>query len=151
MHVQQVKTVSVGDFGHTRRQRQIIRRVFKQRILRNRNLVVADVVLRSAEPNRLRVGNEMNLVSTPGQLNAQLSSHNATAAVCGIASDTDLHKPKEQRGVGCPAPANGAKAEASRDKAKIRQRAACSRDSLRTGKKYRDFVSAIQESSNSAQ
>src|SRR3954465_976111 len=92
MNMQQVKIIVLCDFCHPRRQRQVIRRIFEQRITGNLHLVEADIPLRSDQPNRLRIGDEMDLVSTLRELQTELGSDDATAAVCRITRDADLHE-----------------------------------------------------------
>jgi hypothetical protein len=45
----------------------------------------------AAQPDGLRVGNEMNFVAPLGQFESEFRSHHAAAAVRGITSDPNLH------------------------------------------------------------
>src|SRR5205807_1440567 len=51
-----------------------------------------DIRLRGDQPDRLRIGDEMDLVPSLRELDAKLSGHNAAAAVRRITGDTDLHE-----------------------------------------------------------
>ena len=53
--------------------------------------MVVNVWLRASQADRLGVGNEVNLMSALGQFQAEFRSDHATAAVCGITSDPNLH------------------------------------------------------------
>ena len=53
--------------------------------------MIEDVALAAAQTKGLRVGDEVDLVTTRGQLNAQLGGDDATAAVGGITGDANLH------------------------------------------------------------
>ncbi len=53
VHVQQVELVKLGDFGHPRGQRQIVRRIFKQWIAGDLDLVVVNIGFGSSQSNRL--------------------------------------------------------------------------------------------------
>src|ERR1035437_3995452 len=93
MHVQQVKFMEFSNFGHPRRQRQIVGWKLEERIAGDMNLVIVDAVVPSAEPERLRIGNEVHLMSERGQFDAQFRGHHARAAVGGITGNANAHKP----------------------------------------------------------
>ncbi len=91
VHVQQVQVVQLGHLGHARRQRKVVGRIFEERILRDLDLVKVNARMRLGEPDRLRVGDEMDLVSAIGQLNAELGGHHSAAAIGGITGNADPH------------------------------------------------------------
>ncbi len=53
--------------------------------------MVEDALLASGEAERLRVGDEVDLVSDGGQFDAELGGNDSTAAVSWIAGDSNLH------------------------------------------------------------
>ena len=71
VHVQQIEIVNLGDLGHARRQRQIVRRIFEQRITRDLNLVIVNVGLRLGQPDGLRIGDEVDFMAALRQLQSQ--------------------------------------------------------------------------------
>ncbi len=89
--VQQIEIVDFRHLGHARGQRQVIRRIVKQRIMRDLYLVIENVGLRSLQPERLRIGDEMNFVSALRQLNSQFRCNHTAATVGGITGNTDFH------------------------------------------------------------
>jgi hypothetical protein len=91
MHVQNVQAVDFGHLRHARGQRQIVGRILEQRVLRNRDLVEVDLRVRGVQPDRLLVGDEVNLVAAVRQLNAQLGTYNSASAVSGVTGDSDFH------------------------------------------------------------
>ncbi len=93
VHVQQIEFVELRDLSHARRQRQIVGRIFKQRIARDLDLVIMDVRFRSGQANGLRIGDEMNLVAAASQFQAQFGGDYSAAAVGRITGDADLHAP----------------------------------------------------------
>ena len=92
VHVQEVERVDLGDLGHARGKREVVGRVLEERIVRDRDLVIADVFFAAVEAKGLRVGDEMHLVAARRELDAELGGDNAGAAVGGVAGDADLHK-----------------------------------------------------------
>jgi len=95
VHVEQVEFVKLRDFGHARRQGQIIGRIFKERIAGDLDFVIMNVGFRSGQANGLRIGDEMNLVAAAGKLKSQFGSNDSAAAVGWITGDADLHVPPE--------------------------------------------------------
>ena len=91
MHMQQIQLVKLGDLRHPRGQRQIVRRKLEERIAGDRNLVILNAVVAPAQPEGLRIGDEVNLVAQRGQFDAQFRSHHARTAVGGITRDADAH------------------------------------------------------------
>jgi hypothetical protein len=55
--------------------------------------VVEDAFVASAEPEGLRVGDEVDFVAHWREFNAEFGGHHAGAAVGGIAGDADTHGP----------------------------------------------------------
>ncbi len=70
--MQQVKRTEFSHLRHPRRERQIVRRKLEQRITRDRDFVIDTFAIPPVQPKRLRIRNEVNLVSRRGKLNAQL-------------------------------------------------------------------------------
>ena len=91
MHMQEVKPVVFSHFRHPRGQRQVVGRKLEQRIVRDRNLVIKNALVPPVQPERLRIGDEVYLVSQRRQLNSQLRSHHPGAAVGGVACDSNAH------------------------------------------------------------
>ncbi len=91
MHMQQVEVVKLGHFRHPRSQRQVIRRVLEQRIPRDFYFVIVNVGMGTAQPNGLRVRNEMNFVIAFRQFHPQFGRDHAAAAVGRITGDADFH------------------------------------------------------------
>jgi hypothetical protein len=87
--MQQVECVKLGDLRHARRQREIVRRMFEQRIVKKLHLVEMDIGLAAGEPERCGRGDEVDLVTTRGKLDAKLGGYDARATVRGVAGDTD--------------------------------------------------------------
>ena len=75
--MQQVKLMEFSNLGHARGQRQVVGRELEERIAGDGNLVVVDAVVASAEPEGLRVGDEMHFVAEGGQFDAQFRGHDA--------------------------------------------------------------------------
>ncbi len=92
VHVQQIEFVDLRDFGHARRQRQIVGRILEQRIARDFHFVIVDVGLRFGQANGLRVGDEVHLVTALRQFQAEFGGDHAAAAVGGITGDSDLQR-----------------------------------------------------------
>ena len=91
MHVQQIQIVQLRHFSHASRQCQIIWRIVEQRITRHFHFVVVNVRLLAAQPNRLGIRDEMNLVAALGKFQTEFRGHHAAAAVGGITSNPNFH------------------------------------------------------------
>src|SRR5512146_1635232 len=91
VHVQEVELVEFSHFSHTRSQRKIVRWELKKWIVRNRNLVIEDALFAADQPEWLRIGNEMHLVSKCSKLNAQFGCHDARSAISGVTRDSNPH------------------------------------------------------------
>src|SRR5271169_6185492 len=91
VHMQQIEFVKLRNLSHARRQRQIVWRIFKQRITRDLDLMIVSVGFRSGQANGLRIGNEMNLMAAASQFQSQFGGHNSAAAVGRITGDANLH------------------------------------------------------------
>jgi len=91
VHMQQIEFVKLRNLSHARRQRQIVWRIFKQRITRDLDLMIVNVGFRSGQANGLRIGNEMNLMAAASQFQSQFGGHNSAAAVGWITGDANLH------------------------------------------------------------
>ena len=90
MHVQQIEIVQLRNFGHPRGQRQIVRRIVEQRVSRDFYFVVVNVRGRAIQPNRLGVGNEVNVVPALRQFEAQFGGNYTATAVGGVTGDADF-------------------------------------------------------------
>ena len=77
--MQQIQIIKLGDLGHPSRQRKIVRRILEERILRDLHFVKVNVRMRFGQPDRLRIRDEVNIVSSIGQLNTKLGGHDAAA------------------------------------------------------------------------
>src|SRR5580700_9353887 len=91
VHVLKVESIELRDFRHARGQRQIVRRIFEQGISRNIHLVIVNIGMKFSQADRLGIRNEMDLVSTLGQFNPELSGNDSATSVGWIAGDSNLH------------------------------------------------------------
>src|SRR5262249_19035493 len=92
VHMQEVQFVDLSDLGHARGQRQVVGRVFEERITRYLDLVVVNVELWFGKPDWLRIRDEMDLVAALGQFESEFGSDYSAAAVRGITGYADSHK-----------------------------------------------------------
>src|SRR6476620_10601717 len=79
------------DLVHPNRQCEIVRRIFEQRIAPDVNLVKKHVRQKRRQPERLPVGDEVNLVASAGESDTELRRDSTRSAIGGITSDPDLH------------------------------------------------------------
>jgi len=93
MDVQQIEFVELRNLGHARGQRQIVRRIFEQRVPRDLDLVIVNIRLGAGQTDGLRIGDEMNLMAAAGQFQSEFGGHDTAAAVSWITGDPDLHAP----------------------------------------------------------
>ena len=91
MRVQHVESLVLRGLEHRDRERERVRRILEERIRRNVDFVVVDVLDEVRQPERLRVADEMDLVSATRELDAELGGDDAGAAVHGRARDADRH------------------------------------------------------------
>ena len=91
MHVEQVKFIVFSDFRHPRGQRQVVGWEFEKRVTRHRNLMVKDAVVAPAQPERLRIRDEMNFVPPRRQLDSKFRSHHARAAESVVSLAREEH------------------------------------------------------------
>src|SRR5215471_16721599 len=89
--MQNVELINLRHFRHARGQRQVIRRIFKQGVLRDCYLVKKNVRMVRAQADGLLVGNKVDLVSAGSKLNSQLRANHAAATVSWVACDSDFH------------------------------------------------------------
>ncbi len=68
MHMQQIEPAQLRDFRHARGERERIRRILKQRIGRNFNLVIEDTRCVGIQPDRVCIADEVHLVPTLREL-----------------------------------------------------------------------------------
>src|SRR6185312_510301 len=76
---------------HARGQRQVIWRIFEQRILRNGYFMEKDVGLLGIQADRLLIRDEMHFMATLRQFDPELRAHNPATAIRGITSDAYFH------------------------------------------------------------
>ena len=101
VNVQQIELVGLGDVGHARGESEAVGRVLEQRIVGDFHLVVMDARNVRIEADRVRVGDEVDVVAARGEFEAELGSDDPAAAVGGIAGDADSHVGRLRgRGVG---------------------------------------------------
>src|SRR5262245_13641700 len=91
MHVQRVQLLVLGDLDDLRRQRQVVRRKFEERVIEKVDLVKPQPLVQHAQPRRQSVTDEMDVVAALGQLAAQLGAYYPAAAVCGEDCNADVH------------------------------------------------------------
>src|SRR5579864_671126 len=91
MDVQDVQVINFRHLRHARGQRQVIRRILKQRILRHGDFMKEDAGLLGIQADGLLISDEMHFMAALRQLNAKLRPHNSAAAIRGITSYADLH------------------------------------------------------------
>ena len=77
--VQQVELIPFGHFSHARCQRQAVWRVLKERIVRDLDLVIIDSRDARVQPDGIGVSNEVDLVTTIGQLETQFGGDDPAA------------------------------------------------------------------------
>ena len=66
VNMQQIEFVTLGDVRHARSQRQTVGRVLKQRVTGDFNLVIMDARHVRIEPDRIRIGDEVDVVAAIG-------------------------------------------------------------------------------------
>src|SRR5689334_12080833 len=91
VNVEEIERVALRDLRHSRRQCERVWRVMEQGICGDFYFVIVNARGIRIEANGIGIANEVHLVTTMGELETQLSRHNAAAAVCGIARDPDPH------------------------------------------------------------
>src|SRR5581483_660708 len=91
VHVQQVDVVQLRNFRHSTGQGEVIWRKVEQGITGNIDFVVVDVRLRPGQPDRLLIGDEVDLMATLSQFHTQFCGDYSTASVRGITRDPDAH------------------------------------------------------------
>src|SRR5438067_165178 len=89
--MQEIETVSFGYLGHARRQRQAVRRVLKQRVIGNFDLMIVNARDARIEADGIGVSDEMDVVTAVGELEAELGGDDPAAAVGGVTGDSDSH------------------------------------------------------------
>src|SRR5215831_21094704 len=91
MHVQQIERFRLEHFEHFRGQRERVRRMVKQWVTYNFDLVKMNALTAWIQPDGRSIADEVNVMAPRGQLDAQLGRHDAGAAVSGVAGDADAH------------------------------------------------------------
>src|ERR1700733_1348701 len=66
--------------------------MFEERVVGDGDFVVIDVGFATGEAERLGVGDEVDLVATGGEFDAEFGGDDSTAAVGGVTGDADLHR-----------------------------------------------------------
>ncbi len=100
--VEEVERVELGDFRHAGCEGEIVRRVFKERVVRHGDFVKVDIRFASGETKRLRVGDEVDLVAARGEFDAKLGGDDSAAAVGGVTRDANLHRIPGFASFNCP-------------------------------------------------
>jgi len=75
---------------HADGERQVVRRELEQRLPSNVNFMKEDVGQKGGQPERLAIGDEVNLVAAASERDSELCGDGARAAVGGIAGDSDF-------------------------------------------------------------
>ena len=101
VNVKEIERVELGDLGHAGGEREIVGRMFEERIVGDGDFVEVDVGLAAGEAEGLRVGDEVDLVAAGGEFDAEFGGDNSAAAVGGITGDADLHRLPVVRGFEC--------------------------------------------------
>src|SRR5262249_23806994 len=91
MNMQDVQVVNLRYLRHARGQREIVRRILEQRILRYSNFVEKNLGVAGVQSDGLLVSDEMDFMPAGSQLNAQLRSHHSAATVGWVACNPDFH------------------------------------------------------------
>ena len=101
----EVEVVQLSDLSHAGGQRQVVRRIVEQRITRDFHFVIVNVGMRPGQANRLRVGDEVNLVAALGKFQSEFGGHYAAATIRRITSNANLHAVLS--GLSCSLPFDG--------------------------------------------
>jgi hypothetical protein len=91
VNVEKVEIAELGNLEHARGQCQIVWGKLEKRVTGDGNFVIEDAVVTSAQAERLRVGDEMDLVTRGGKFYSEFGGYNTGAAVRGITGDADAH------------------------------------------------------------
>jgi len=89
--VEDVEGVELGDLGHAGGEGEIVGGVLEERVVVDLDLMEVDVLLAAGEAEGLGGGDEVDLVTACGELDAEFRGDDAGAAVGGVAGDADLH------------------------------------------------------------
>ena len=89
MDVEEVEPFPDGGVMHGGGEREAVGRVVEEGVGRDLDLVVVDPLDEVGEPERLGVGDEMDLVPAPGEREPELGGDDAGAPVDGVAGDAD--------------------------------------------------------------
>jgi hypothetical protein len=89
--MKKIEIAEFRDFSHAGGEGQIVWREFKERITRDRDLVIKDAVVAAREPEGLRVGDEVDFVAGCGEFNAELGSDNSRASIGGVTGNANSH------------------------------------------------------------
>src|SRR6185437_5188736 len=91
MHVQYIKLFETNDIYQPAGQRQFVWRKIKQRVVRNRNLVVKQIFRKQVEPCRLIISYKVYLVASIGKALAKLRGYNPASAEGWVTNYSDFH------------------------------------------------------------
>ena len=92
MDVQEVERVELGDFGHAGGEGEIVGRMLEERVVEDLDLVEVDVVLAAGEAERLRRGDEVDVMAAGRELDAELGGDNAGSAISRVAGYADAER-----------------------------------------------------------
>ena len=87
MHMEEVEVVTLGDLVHAGGEGFGVRRVLKEGIRRDLDLVVVDAGCAGVEPDRVRVGDEVDVVAAGGEFEAEFGCENAAPTIGGVTRD----------------------------------------------------------------
>jgi hypothetical protein len=91
VRVHELELVIPHHFVNLHREREIVRRVFEQRIADDIHFVVKNPRSEAAQAEWLLVRDEVDLVAARSERDTELRRDGTGAAVRGIAGDADLH------------------------------------------------------------
>jgi hypothetical protein len=91
VYMQEIKLFVLHHTHHLAGQGQLVRRIFKQRVRMEINLVVKKIFIQKIKSRWLRVGNKMNFVSFFSQGFAQFSCHHSTSTESGVAYNSNFN------------------------------------------------------------
>ena len=91
VHVKQVELVGEDHLVHAHGERQVVRRILEERVAADVHLVKVDAREKRGQAKGLLVGDEVHLVSSAGERDAELRRNGSGAAVRRVAGDANLH------------------------------------------------------------
>ena len=91
VHVQQLEPLTLRHLVLFDRQGQGVRALLEQRVVDRRDFVEGHALDDAPQPERAGIGDEVDVVPAPGELQAQLGRDRAGAAVGRVTGDADSH------------------------------------------------------------